>query len=84
MRFAAAHKASTYLMVGCAFVAMVAGGGVGALITLGGLVGLVASWWWEPPLIRFERWTWAWTGLSVLALATPASARKSMMLPPFL
>jgi protein-glutamine gamma-glutamyltransferase len=69
MRFAAAHKTSTYLMVGCAFAAMVAGGGVGPLITLGGLIGLVASWWWEPPLIRFEKWSWAWTGMSILALA---------------
>ncbi len=68
MRFAVAHKTSTYLMVGCAFVAMVAGGGVGPLITLGGLVGLVASWWWEPPLIRFEKWSWVWTVLSIFAL----------------
>jgi transglutaminase-like putative cysteine protease len=60
---------STYLMVGFALLGMVAGGGVPPLITFGGLIGLVASWWWEPPLIRFEKWTWAWTGLSLIALA---------------
>src|SRR5262249_33388315 len=69
MRFAIAHKTSTYLMVGFAFVAMIAGGGMSPLITLGGVVGLAASWWWEPPLIRFEKWSWVWTVLSLFALA---------------
>ncbi|HWO25432.1 MAG TPA: DUF3488 and transglutaminase-like domain-containing protein [Kofleriaceae bacterium] len=69
MRFAIAHKTTTYLMVGCAFAAMVLGGALSPLITLGGLIGLVASWWWEPPLIKFETWTWVWTVLSILALA---------------
>jgi transglutaminase-like putative cysteine protease len=69
MRFAVAHKTSTYLMIGCAFAAMVAGGGLSPMITVAGLIGLVASWWWEPPLIRFETWSWAWTGLSILAFA---------------
>lgn len=69
MRFAIAHKTSTYLMVGSAYLAMVAGGGAGSLVTLGGLIGLVASWWWEPPLIRFERWSGIWTVMSIVALA---------------
>src|SRR5262245_11615744 len=69
MRFAVAHKISTYLMVGFAFLAMVSGGGLGSLITLGGLVGLAASWWWEPPLIRFEKWSWVWAVMSIFALA---------------
>jgi transglutaminase-like putative cysteine protease len=69
MRFAVAHKTSTYLMVGFALLAMVAGGGIGSLITFGGLIGLVASWWWEPPLIRFEKWSWVWAVLSIFALA---------------
>jgi hypothetical protein len=68
MRFAVAHKTSTYLMVGFAFAAMVAGGGTSPLVTLGGLFGLVASWWWEPPLIRIEKWGWVWKALSVVAL----------------
>ena len=68
MRFAVAHKAATYLMVGFAYLAMIAGGGVSPLIALGGLVGLVGSWWWEPPTIQFERWAWLWTTASVFAL----------------
>lgn len=68
MRFAVAHKAATYLMVGFAYLAMIAGGGVAPLIALAGFVGLVGSWWWEPPTIRFERWTWLWTTASVFAL----------------
>ena len=68
MRFAVAHKAATYLMVGFAYLAMIAGGGVAPLIALGGLVGLVGSWWWEPPTIQFERWAWLWTTASVFAL----------------
>jgi transglutaminase-like putative cysteine protease len=55
-------------MVGCAYLAMIAGGGVSPLIALAGLVGLVGSWWWEPPLIRYERWSWIWTTASVFAL----------------
>lgn len=69
MRFALAHKAATYLMVGFAFVALAGGGGLSPLVTIGAVVGLAASWWWEPPLVRFERWAWLWTGASVLALA---------------
>ena len=68
MRFAVAHKVASYLMVGCAYCALVAGGGVAPLIALGGLLGLVASWWWEPPLIRVERWSLWWTIGSLVAL----------------
>jgi protein-glutamine gamma-glutamyltransferase len=68
VRFAVAHKVATYLMVGFAYFALIAGGGLSPLISLGGLVALIASWWWEPPLIRFEKWALAWTIGSVLAL----------------
>jgi protein-glutamine gamma-glutamyltransferase len=68
MRFAAAHKAATYLLVAFAYLAMIAGGGVSPLIALAGLLGLVGSWWWEPPLIRFERWSWVWTVASLFGL----------------
>ena len=69
MRFAVAHKAATYLMITFAYIAMASGGGVQPMIALGGLVGLIGSWWWEPPNIRFERWAWVWTTASVFALA---------------
>lgn len=68
MRFAIAHKTATYLMVGFAYLAMVAGGGIGGLIPIGGILALIASWWWEPPLIRYEKWSWVWTVMSVIAL----------------
>lgn len=68
MRFAVAHKAATYLMVVCAYLAMTTGGGVSPGLALGGLVAIAASWWWEPPRISFERWGWVWTTASVFAL----------------
>jgi protein-glutamine gamma-glutamyltransferase len=68
VRFAVAHKAATYLMIGFAYLAMIGGGAVAPLISLAGFVGLVGSWWWEPPNIRFERWSWVWTTASVFAL----------------
>ncbi|MGE0548899.1 MAG: DUF3488 and DUF4129 domain-containing transglutaminase family protein [Kofleriaceae bacterium] len=68
MRFAVAHKTATYLMVGFAYLAMTLGPGVSAPLSLVGLVALVVSWWWEPPRIRFERWTWVWTIASMFAL----------------
>jgi transglutaminase-like putative cysteine protease len=68
MRFAVAHKVATYLMVGCAYVALIAGGGVQPVIALGGLGGLIASWWWEAPLIKLEKWSLLWTIGSIVAL----------------
>ncbi|MBS1120876.1 MAG: transglutaminase domain protein [Deltaproteobacteria bacterium] len=68
MRFAVAHKATTYMMVGCAYLALVAGGTLPSVLSLGSLIGLIVSWWWEPPRIRFEKWSWVWTILSILAL----------------
>jgi hypothetical protein len=56
------------MMVGFAYLAMVSGGGVQPMFALGGLGALVASWWWEPPTIRFEKWAWVWTVASVFAL----------------
>ena len=58
MRFAVAHKTATYLMVGFAFFALVGGGGMGDVASLGGSIALFVSWWWEPPRIRFERGGW--------------------------
>lgn len=68
MRFAVAHKAATYLMVIFAYLAMVTGGTISPFVALGGFTALIASWWWEPPRIRFEKWGWIWTVLSIFAL----------------
>jgi hypothetical protein len=68
MRFAVAHKVASYLMVACAYLALVAGGEVSPLIAIGAAVALIASWWWEPPLVQIERWTLWWTIGSIVAL----------------
>ena len=68
MRFAVAHKAATYLMVIFAYLAMTTGGSISPFVAFGGLTALIASWWWEPPRIRYEKWSWAWTVLSIFAL----------------
>lgn len=68
MRFAVAHKVSTYLMVGFALFGLVGGGALGPIVTFGAAFGLFVSWFWEPPRIRYERWGWVWTTLSLLAM----------------
>ncbi|HTM22501.1 MAG TPA: DUF3488 and transglutaminase-like domain-containing protein [Kofleriaceae bacterium] len=65
MRFALAHKLTTYAMVMCAFAAIVMSGYLAPPWVFGGLIGAVVSWFWEPPRIRFERWNPVWTVLSV-------------------
>jgi transglutaminase-like putative cysteine protease len=69
MRFAQAHKVSSYLTVASAFLALVSGGGVSPVMTLLGFIGHVVSWFWEPPRVRIERWSWVFTTISVAALA---------------
>src|SRR5689334_11846074 len=69
MRFAQAHKVSSYLTVGSAFFALVSGGGVSPLVALLGLAGLIGSWFWEPPRVNIARWTWLFTAISLAALA---------------
>lgn len=68
MRFAVAHKAATYLMVIFAYLAMTTGGTLSPVVSLGGFTAIIASWWWEPPRIRYEKWGWVWTVLSIFAL----------------
>ncbi len=69
MRFAQAHKTTSYLTIAIAMVALVSGGGVNPLVALLGLGGLIGSWWWEAPRVRVDRWIWLFTTLSVLAFA---------------
>lgn len=72
MRFALTHKATTYALLAFAYLAMTAGGGIEPMIAILGAVGLVISWWWEPPIIAHGRWGWIWTLASVLVLAYSA------------
>ncbi|HVK76199.1 MAG TPA: transglutaminaseTgpA domain-containing protein [Kofleriaceae bacterium] len=69
MRFAQAHKTTSYLTVAAAMVALMSGGGVSPAVALLGLAGLTGSWWWEAPRVAVDRWTWLFTTLSVIALA---------------
>lgn len=69
MRFALTHKATTYLLLAFAYLAMTGGGGLSVLVSLLGAAGLVVSWWWEPPLVEPARWAKVWTASSVLVLA---------------
>ena len=69
MRFAQAHKTTSYLMVAAAFGALVTGGTVSPLTALLGFTGMITSWFWEPPRVKFERWQLAWTIASLLVLA---------------
>ncbi len=69
MRFAQAHKVTSYLTVSAAFLALVSGGGVSPLAALLGLFGFIGSWFWEAPRVQVERWSWLFTALSVVALA---------------
>ncbi len=69
MRFSAIHKLSTYLVAATAFLAVVLSGELDPFTTLLGLVGMIGSWWVEPPRVRTDRYGGLFTGLSVLALA---------------
>lgn len=66
MRFALAHKVSTYIMAVCAYFALALSGFLQDVWVLLALLGLVASWWWEPPRIDYDRYGKAWTIGSVL------------------
>lgn len=61
MKFALAHKMSTYIMVTCAYAALAMGGFLGEVWVLAALVGIIGSWFWEPPRVNIERWTLIWT-----------------------
>ncbi|MBK9070816.1 MAG: DUF3488 domain-containing protein [Myxococcales bacterium] len=68
MQFAAAHKLTTYVMLGAAFVALIGGGAVDPLTAVLGTLGLIASWWMEPPRFDLARHQTAWTVASMIAL----------------
>ncbi len=73
MRFAVAHKTASYLMVVCGLFGLLMGGGVAPPVALLAILGLVVSWWWEPPRVRLDRWALLWTIASVLALVWSGS-----------
>jgi len=66
MRFAVAHKVTSYAMVAAGLLALVAGGSLTPAVVLIGVLGLVGSWWWEAPRVRVERWALLWNVLTVV------------------
>jgi protein-glutamine gamma-glutamyltransferase len=69
VRFAVAHKTSSYLTIGFAYTGLLAGGAVSPVVALLGVIGLGASWFWEAPRVRVDRWALPWSIASVVVLA---------------
>ena len=65
MRFSIVHKLASYLMVVAAYLALALSGEIPTVVIVLGAVGIVASWFWEPPRVRPERWTLIWNALAV-------------------
>lgn len=69
MRFGFAHKLSTYLVALTAYLALTLSGELEPVQVLLALIGIVASWWWEPPRVDLARYGKVWTGLSLVVFA---------------
>ena len=69
MRFAHAHKACSYMLVLSAFFALALSGELGDAQVLFAFVGILVSWYWEPPRIRFESWNRLWNAVTLAAFA---------------
>ena len=69
MRFAQAHKVTTYGVVLSAFFGVALSGLLNPVLVVLALAGIIGSWYWEPPRIRYERWSLAWTGLALVVFA---------------
>jgi transglutaminase-like putative cysteine protease len=65
MRFAATHKLTSYLMVLSALLAIGLPGALPPVAAALALAGVIGSYFWEPPRIRFERWTTLWNVATV-------------------
>ena len=63
MNFARAHKVAVYLVAWCAYLALIMSGELSDIAVVVSIAGIIASWWWEPPRVRVERWTRLWSGL---------------------
>jgi transglutaminase-like putative cysteine protease len=65
VNFARAHKVAVYLVAWCAYLALVMSGELSDLAVAGSIAGIIASWWWEAPRVRVERWTRVWSALGL-------------------
>ena len=64
MQFGRTHKLTTYLAVWCAFFALILSDELPQPTVLLCVAGILISWWWEPPRVNLERWSWLFTGLA--------------------
>jgi len=65
VNFARAHKVAVYLVAWCAYLALVMSGELSDLAVAASIAGIIASWWWEAPRVRVERWTRVWSALGL-------------------
>jgi transglutaminase-like putative cysteine protease len=68
MRFSLTHKTCSYLMVLAAFAAVVLSNALEPWVALAALVGLLTSWFAEPPRFAVGRYTTAWNIAALLVL----------------
>src|SRR5689334_6056888 len=68
MRFLLIHRTSLYGMAVAAVATVAAGGELPAGLTPAIVIGLVVSWFWEPPRVPVHRFTTAWNVASALCL----------------
>ena len=71
MRFAATHKAVSYLMVGTAFLLLALTGELPLLLTLITAVGLVGSYFFDPqtqPWMQRRAYAYVWYALLLVVL----------------
>ncbi|MEI8254085.1 MAG: transglutaminaseTgpA domain-containing protein [Deltaproteobacteria bacterium] len=69
MRFARVHKIAAYLLAVLGLVALTTGGELGGVATVALVLGLIASWFAEGPLLEDVRYVRSWNTLVVLVLA---------------
>lgn len=69
MRFVSAHKLTSYMMVGCAVLALILSGELTLPVLIATIAAIVGSWWWEPSRVRIKRYAPFWAGASILVLA---------------
>jgi protein-glutamine gamma-glutamyltransferase len=65
VNFARAHKVAVYLVAWCAYLALVMSGELSDLVVAASILGIIASWWWEAPRVKVERWTRVWSALGL-------------------
>jgi len=69
MRFQVAHKVTTYLMMGCAYLALILSGELNPLIVGLSVVAVVGSWRCDAARMNFARYDKLWIILSLGVLA---------------